>query len=266
MQSGPLLLAPLSEVYGRRPLLLSGGAFYTLWTVVCGFAKTQTQFFIFRALSGFGASVALALGGGVIGDVWKAEERGRALAWYLLAPLLGPAVGPIVGGFVTDSVSWRWVFWAFSIASFVFWVIALLFFPESYEPKLREKNERHGAFDKSGTDMPQHLKTALTLLRRNLMRPVRMISTQPMVNILAIFVALLYGIMFLFLFTYPLLWTEKYGQSVSISSLNYISAGLGFTLGAQGRNSSLLIIYGWFTDLSSCWAIQRPPLHQAQRS
>ncbi len=231
---GPLLLAPLSEVYGRRPVLISGGAFYTLWTVVCGFAKTKTQFFVFRAFSGFGASVALALGGGVIGDVWKAEERGRALAWYLLAPLLGPAIGPIVGGLMTDSVSWRWVFWVFSIASFVFLVIAILFFPESHEPKLREKSKKHRESDKSMADMSQRLKTALTLLRRNLMRPMRMVSTQPMVVILAIFVGLLYGIMFLFLFTYPLLWTENYGQSVSISSLNYISAGSGFALGAQG--------------------------------
>lgn len=96
---GPLILAPLSEVYGRKPVLLSGGLLYTIWTTVCGFAKNKAQLFVFRTLSGFGGSVALAIGGGVIGDVWKADRRARALAWYLLAPLLGPAIGPIVGGF-----------------------------------------------------------------------------------------------------------------------------------------------------------------------
>lgn len=230
---GPLFLAPLSEVYGRRPVLLAGGAFFTLWTISCGFAQTKAQLFAFRALAGLGASVALAVGGGVIGDVWKAEERGRALAWYLLAPLLGPAIGPIVGGFVTATESWRWVFWAFAIVSFVFLLTATLLFPESYEPKLREDMSKRERKDKVPSSTTVHLRTALKLLRRNFARPARIISTQPMVNILAIFIALLYGIMFLFLFTYPLVWTEQYHQSTGIASLNYISAGLGFTLGAQ---------------------------------
>lgn len=237
---GPLIFAPLSEVYGRRPILLSGGAFYTLWTIACGFAKTRAQIFTFRVFSGFGASVALALGGGVIGDVWKAEERGRALGWYLLAPLLGPAIGPIVGGFISDSESWRWVFWAFSIASAAFLLVAALLFPESYEPRLLEQLERANRTNVSQFGTKKHIKTASKLLRRSLIRPVRIISTQPTVNILAVFMALLYGIMFLFLFTYPLLWIGEYQQSVGISSLNYISAGLGFTLGAQSKNTTTL--------------------------
>lgn len=231
---GPLFLAPVSEVYGRRPILLSGGLFYTIWTTVCGFSKTKVQLFVFRALSGFGASVALGIGGGVIGDVWNAEERARAIAWYLLAPLLGPAIGPIVGGFVTDSQSWHWVFWAFAIASIFFLLVAYFFFPESYQPILQEMEERSEKQTQLRDGATKTLAITVKLIWRNLLRPLRMIRTQPIINILAVFVALLYGIMFLFLFTYPMLWAERYHQSASISSLNYISAGLGFTIGAQG--------------------------------
>jgi multidrug resistance protein len=231
---GPLILAPLSEVYGRRPVLLSGGLFYTIWTTACGFAKSKAQLFILRTLSGFGGSVALAIGGGVIGDVWTADRRARALAWYLLAPLLGPAIGPIVGGFVTDAGSWRWVFWAFAIASFVFLGVAVLFFPESHEPTLARQHTRRRTHEKKKSNIVNSLKTTTNLLRRSLIRPLHIITTQPVVIILAILMALLYGIMFLFIFSYPMMWIDIYHESIGISSLNYISAGLGYTIGAQG--------------------------------
>ena len=81
-------------------------------------------------------------------------------------------------------------------------------------------------------------RTFLRLLKMNLIRPVRMISTQIIIQILSVYMALLYGIMYLVLFTFPLLWTNTYHQSVSMGSLNYISTGIGFTIGAQGQYPS----------------------------
>lgn len=60
-----------------------------------------------------------------------------------------------------------------------------------------------------------------------------MLATQVIIQLLATYMALLYGTMFLFLFVYPLLWTEQYGESVSIGSLNYISFALGLILGVN---------------------------------
>lgn len=51
----------------------------------------------------------------MISDVWKPEERGKALSLYLLAPLLGPVVGPLAGAWITQGSDWRWIFWGSTI-------------------------------------------------------------------------------------------------------------------------------------------------------
>ena len=105
---GPLILGPLSELYGRTIVLQLSNLLYLFFNLGCALAKTKEQLIVFRFLSGLGGSAPLALGGGVLSDLFVAEERGKAISIYSLAPLLGPAVGPIAGGFITESTSWRW--------------------------------------------------------------------------------------------------------------------------------------------------------------
>ena len=92
------------------------------------------------------------VGGGVLGDIWRAEERGRAIAIYSLAPLLGPVVGPVCGGWIAERSTWRWVvsascsfcpshfcvlmdssmqFWSTSIADVIVQISGLFFLQES---------------------------------------------------------------------------------------------------------------------------------------
>lgn len=63
-----------------------------------------------RFLAGFGASAILALAGGVLGDIWEPEERGKSIGWYLAFPLIAVASRPILGGIITAHTSWRWTF------------------------------------------------------------------------------------------------------------------------------------------------------------
>jgi MFS family permease len=102
---GPLFLGPLSEIYGRVIVLQLSNLFFLAFNIGCGFAQSKGQLIAFRFLSGLGGSAPLALGGGVLSDCWRAEERGKSISIYSLAPLLGPAVGPIAGGFIAMKVS-----------------------------------------------------------------------------------------------------------------------------------------------------------------
>jgi len=90
---GPLVIGPLSEVYGRSKVLHASNVWFLIWNIVCGFAKTKEVLIASRFLAGFGASSIYALAGGVLTDVWRPEQRGRSLSTYLLIPLLGAAVG-----------------------------------------------------------------------------------------------------------------------------------------------------------------------------
>lgn len=90
---GPLVIGPLSEVYGRQVVLHGSNIWFLVWNIACGFATTKELLIAARFLAGFGASSIYALAGGVLGDVWRPEQRGKSLALYLLVPLLGAAVG-----------------------------------------------------------------------------------------------------------------------------------------------------------------------------
>jgi hypothetical protein len=94
---GPLFLGPLSEIYGRSRVLQLANLWYLVWNFVCGFAQSESQLIAFRFLAGLGGSAPLAIGGGFLGDCWRPDERGRAVAIYSLAPIMGPVVGPITG-------------------------------------------------------------------------------------------------------------------------------------------------------------------------
>jgi len=72
---GPLFLGPLSEMYGRVVVIQLANLVYLFFNLGCGLAKTKTQLIIFRFLAGLGGSAPLAIGGGVLSDVFYAEER-----------------------------------------------------------------------------------------------------------------------------------------------------------------------------------------------
>lgn len=90
---GPLFIGPLSEMYGRSKVLHASNMWFLVWNVVCGFARTKEVLIASRFLAGFGASSIYALAGGVLGDVWGPEKRGRSLMVYIVIPLLAVAVG-----------------------------------------------------------------------------------------------------------------------------------------------------------------------------
>lgn len=260
---GPLVLAPLSEVYGRRPVLLGGSALFIVWNTAGGGVQSYDQLLAFRLLSGFGACVADALAGGVIGELWAVEERGRAFAVFMATPLLGPALGPILGAFIAQGADWRWVFWATSAAAAAVLVTACLFLPETFGPRIERKwlkkqlkqaekqsnpatvsADDKTAIPLSSTAIPTQLLQRgqqqagpqvrfVELMRVNLQRPLRMLLTQPIVQLLALYMAMLYGIMFIMLFAFPLLWTSVYGQQSTTASLNYISLAIGFVAGVN---------------------------------
>ena len=243
---GPFLLAPLSEVYGRLPVLHLTNLFFIIFNTACGFSQSEGQLLAFRLLSGIGSCAGLSVGGGVIGDLWQPERRGRAVAIYTLGPLIGPAVGPIIGGFVAEGTSWRWVFWAISIAAAAVQLSAAFFLRETYGPAILARKARRirvmSPQRKLRTEAYDPEKTPLKLMRTNLRRPLKLIGSQVIIQFLTTYMALLYGIMWLLLFSFPLMWTDQYLESPSIGSLNYISVGLGFVVGSQ---SKLLYLHIW---------------------
>ncbi|KAE8137837.1 major facilitator superfamily domain-containing protein [Aspergillus pseudotamarii] len=244
---GPFIIAPLSEMYGRVIVLQSANMFYLVFNTMCGFATSGNQMLAFRFLSGLGGSAPQAIGGGVLSDCWHKEERGAATAIYSLMPFIGPAVGPIAGGYLTNYLTWRWIFWVVSMADAFVQLLALLFLRETYAPKIlatrKRKLQELTGNHRLHTEYDKPDRTFGHVLRKNLIRPFRMLFTQPAIQALSLYRGYQYGLMYLVLASFPLVWEGAYSQGKDIASLNYISLGVGFVIGLQFCGRAVDIIY-----------------------
>lgn len=113
---GPLLISPLSEMYGRMPLYNVANFFFIIFTVACALSTSMGMLIAFRFLAGVAGIAPITIGGGTIADMIVQQKRGAAMAVWALGPLLGPVIGPVAGGYISGSLGWRWVFWIIVIA------------------------------------------------------------------------------------------------------------------------------------------------------
>lgn len=242
---GPLLFGPLSEIYGRVRILQLANLMYLVFNLAAGASRNAGEMIPFRFLAGFGGAAPLALGNGVLADCWSPEERANSVAIYTIAPLLGPAIGPIMGGFIAQNTSWRWAFWATSIADGVIQLVGVLLLRESWAPMILHQKMKRLQKDTGNLELyTEHdEQDVLHHLRVNIMRPFILLGTQPIVQVLALYMAYLFGIMYLLLTSFPTLWKTYYGESIQIGSLNYISLGIGLTVGTQVTARTSTVIY-----------------------
>ncbi|KAJ8088595.1 hypothetical protein PM082_013838 [Marasmius tenuissimus] len=243
---GPLFFGPASQIFGRSRLVQGGNVFYIAFNLACAFAKTPSQMLAFRFLAGIGGSAPLAIGGGVINDCWSVEERGRAVTLYALAPLLGPIIGPIVGAWIASTTTWQWVFWSTTIAAVVVQIISLVWLKETFAPVLlRRKAARLSKLDGQSQSNLTYIttfqadKTPKPPIYKMLLYPILLLFTEPVAQLLGLYLAYIYGLTYLLLTSIPGLFVSIYHQSIGIAGLHYLALGLGLYAGAQIANSLL---------------------------
>lgn len=146
-------------------------------------------------------------------------------------------MGPIAGGFITENTTWRWVFWATCIADILIQILGVFFLQETHAPTLLNRKaaqlRKETGNEKLYTEFDDPDQSLWKKLEISTVRPFRLLGTQPMVQLIAVYMAYIFGLFYLILATFPSLWEGAYHESIGIGGLNYISLGLGFTLGAQ---------------------------------
>lgn len=172
----------------------------------------------------------------LISDCWAPEERGKAVGIYSLAPLLGPVIGPLAGGFIAENTTWRWVFYATTITAVVIQFAGVYHLPESHHTIILQKRRNRLAKETGNQNLyiaKDKQETLLRSIASSMARPTRLLATQPIVQLIALYMGYLFGLFYLILSTFPTLYREVYGQGLGVGGLHYISLGVGFTLGAQ---------------------------------
>ncbi|KAJ5094505.1 polyamine transporter 3 [Penicillium angulare] len=234
---GPLVASPLSEIYGRVRVVQTWNFMYIIFNAACGGARTKEAIIILRFIAGLCGSATLGIGGGTLSDLFRAKDRGKAVAIYSWSPILAPLVGAIIGGFIEQNLEWQWTFYISSFLSVAIQISGLFFLEETYSPLLlRRKKARQiqGTGAKNLYTEFDYLDDGrVKVFSANLFRPFKLLATQPIIQVLALYNAYLYGNIYMLYADFIDLWIDVYGESVQIAGLNYISIAIGSAIAAE---------------------------------
>ncbi|GKZ22857.1 hypothetical protein AbraIFM66951_004981 [Aspergillus brasiliensis] len=230
---GPLVAAPMSEIYGRSIVYHVSNVLFLGATIGCALSTNVGMFLAFRLISGCAGVTPLALGGGSIGDLMAPERMGTAMAIWGLGSLVAPVFAPIAGGYLSEDVGWRWIFWVITIPMAVLTILSFIVLRETYAPillerkaqRLRQETGNHDIRPRSGTPMSQH-----QVFFDALVRPLKMLLTSPVIMMLAFDVAVVYGYQYLVFTTLSYIFQDVYHLSTGLSGLVYLGDGIGTIL------------------------------------
>jgi MFS family permease len=162
------------------------------------------------------------------------HNKGKAMAIYTLSPILGPVIGPIAGGFIAERSTWRWVFWSTSAFALFIQCIGLWGLTESHAPTLLRRKRERLVKETGNTalhtgegppmSLPKRLADAFT-------RPLKMFATQPIVMLISVYIAYIFGLNYLLFVIFPGVYTGVYGEPIGIAGLHYAALGIGLIIG-----------------------------------
>ncbi|KAI0110817.1 MFS general substrate transporter [Nemania sp. FL0031] len=231
---GPLVIAPLGELYGRTVVYHGCNILFIIFTATCALSANIGMLIAFRFLAGFTGVAVLTNGSGTIIDMLPREQRGRAIALWSGGPLIGPIIGPVFGGFLVQSVGWRWVFWVIVIAYGVGTIVSFVVFRETYAPRILE---RKAAKLRKETGNPQYQSkfykegSVRQLWISAIARPARMTLQSPIVAITSAYIAIIYGVVYILFTTFTFVFEDKYGFNAGSAGLVFIAGGVGNIIG-----------------------------------
>ncbi|GFF92859.1 MFS multidrug transporter, putative [Aspergillus udagawae] len=238
---GPLMSSNLtvpcrSELYGRQTLWIVSHVAMVAFTGGSAGSRNVATLLVLRFFSGIFGGSPLVNSGGAIADLFPPAQRGLAMTLYCVAPFLGPILGPIIGGFVSENVGWRWVQGVCCIFIGVIGIIGVIFVPETYGPVLliRRANQLSKANSKvyiSVLEKNQGKKKPSEVFQRALIRPWVLLFREPIVLVASLYMAIIYGTVYMFMSAMPIVYNEQRGWSEGIGGLAFMGIAVGIILG-----------------------------------
>ncbi len=106
-----VVFGKLSDLRGRKAVILSGIGIFLVGSLLCGFAWSMPSLIVFRLVQGVGAGAVQPVGMTIVGDLYSVHERGKIQGWLASVWALSAVAGPLVGGLIIQVWSWSWIFW-----------------------------------------------------------------------------------------------------------------------------------------------------------
>ena len=257
----PMVLAPFSEIQGRRPVFVIAGLVYVISLIGSGVTYSFGGMLITRALAGISCSIFSTVASGVLSDIYTAEERNTPMAIFSGAALCGTGMGPMISGIVAQHLSWHWIFYVQTIPCGLVVTALLICFKETRSSVLLsrkakalnawyEENEK-AAFASSEKQLEIQQTPRLrwkveadeeranlgVMIKTSLTRPLHLLITESVVFWFSLWMSFAWGVLYMTFAALPLMFKTVYG-------FNSQQNGLVFTaIVAASSIATLVAIY-----------------------
>lgn len=240
-----MVLAPFSEINGRRPMFVVTGCAFVILQLCCALTRSYAGMLVARFWTGVFSSTFSTMVGGVVSDIYHAEDRNTAMALFSGAALFGTGLGPLCSGFIVAHTTWRWVFYVQVITCGLTQVLVVLFFKETrgtvlLSRKAKILNQYYEALEAAGyvrLDMPSSSdpdKIVSTRLRWkvkadeeraslkkmigiSLYRPFHFLFTEPVVFFFSLWISFAWAVLYLTFGAIPLVFSTSHNFTLDES-------------------------------------------------
>ncbi|KAI5808544.1 major facilitator superfamily domain-containing protein [Peziza echinospora] len=226
----PMFLAPLSEVYGRRPVFIATLALACACHLGTALCQDFAGLMLGRFFLGVGTSTFSTMVGGVISDIYHAEDRSFPMSLFTTTAIGGTGIGPVISAFINRDLGWRWIHWFQLILNLLVLLLLSLAMKETRGNVLMTRkaymlnewlDQREGNFQDVDMKTPQKKvrwkvradeskESLATLMKMSLTRPFHLLFTEPVVFWFSMWTAFAWGVLYLFLESIPIMFEAIY--------------------------------------------------------
>lgn len=227
--AGPLFIAPLSEAYGRYPVVNVANALFIGTVVLAALATSSETMILSRCLTGV-AVVSNVLNPAIVGDMFPPDQRGAAMSIIQLAPLTGGAIGPAIAGAIAETAGWRTILWMAVGLATACEVLFLLLFRETYQvailrrkaARLRRETGNQKLRTVFDGEEDGKISTAARVLE-GAMRPLVVFSGSGVLQAMSFFGSVTFAFFYVMSTTLPDILQDLYQLSPAMTGLSFIS-------------------------------------------
>lgn len=205
-----------------------------LWSLGTGLSRNAASIFITRFFSGVFGSAPVSNVNAALGDFFSREYRGVPVSLYAVAVVGGPTLGPVIGAGITVGLGWRWTQYIGAIWVAATTLVCYLYLPEVYGPYLLGKKAQK-LRKETGNDRYWHPHERIevdvqSIITKQLSRPFKMLFTEPMVTCICFYASFVFGILYLSLELFPIVFRDLRHWSLINSSLSFLGSFTGIVL------------------------------------
>lgn len=262
----PMVLAPFSEINGRRPVFVVTGVLYVILQLCCAVTRTYSGMLLSRFFAGCVSSTFSTMVGGVVSDIYHAEDRNTAMSLFSGAALFGTGLGPMVSGFIAAHTTWRWIFYVQVISNGLLMAGIVFCFKETrgsvlLSRKAKALNKYYDQLEQLGvvgvhlSDSSEHEKSEVRRIRWkvksdeerasigkmigvSVYRPFHLLFTEPTVFFFSLWISFAWAVLYLTFGAIPLVYENRYHFDLEQSCAVFAALSVAAVI------STIIAIYG----------------------